>query len=365
MSFISLYPPVIQNTGQKSKYPSSRSRVVILLGMHRSGTSLITRGLSACGLELGTNLIGATPFNTKGHWEDRTIYEINERVMELCRAPWDNLKDIPEDFLLREEAQPVFNQACSYIRANFSGYQQWAFKDPRTSRTLPFWQRVFQKCGVKVSYVFVIRNPRSVAESLERFNGAPMANKLPHHAFALWVSYLAPHFQRLLTEQVAIIDYDDFLETPEQSLRQVAQLLSLDLDDQPLRDYATHFVDEQLRHTLFDEAIDETTPYPVELAMKAYSLIKRHIVQNQLRFSEEAKVSWKRQIRLLTKFLEMKKSEEQLHLEKQQLLLQIKSLENEVKYLQDVKKSAEKWQLSLLKRWLHRWHAPKRPIPSS
>ncbi len=351
------------STVQKSQQakPLARNRVIVVLGMHRSGTSLITRGLAACGLELGTNLIGESPFNPRGHWEDRTIYEINEKIFSVCQTPWHDLNTMPDSFVTSPEAGPLLAEACDYVQATFGSCKQWAFKDPRTLRTLPFWRAVLSRCEMDISYVFTIRNPRSVASSLENFDRRLMTEKpCPHQAYSLWLSYLAPHFHQLLGEQIAIIDYDEFMQSPDVSLRKIAAILDLPITDKgaAIADFATHFVDDGLRHTQFDEVIDETTPYPEALSVDIYSLIKQHAIHQRLRMSDEAfTIAWKRMARSVFAYLRSKQYEEQL-------LHKIDCLNDEIRYLNEVKKSAEDWQLSLVNRWTHRWRPPRRPNPA-
>lgn len=58
-----------------------KRRLVIVLGMHRSGTSALSRSLMALGLSLGQSLLDPQPDNPLGYWEDREIVAINEEVL--------------------------------------------------------------------------------------------------------------------------------------------------------------------------------------------------------------------------------------------------------------------------------------------
>ena len=101
------------------------SRAIVVIGMHRSGTSAVARGLAALGVDLGDDFLDAQPENPTGYWEDRGIVELNERVLRRIGLKWDDSATI--DLLrfsgwrmwrLRREAQPcsarpVLRIACS------------------------------------------------------------------------------------------------------------------------------------------------------------------------------------------------------------------------------------------------------------
>ena len=66
----------------------NNNRLVVVLGMHRSGTSVIARGLQVMGVELGNNLMQANEYNTKGFWEDMDIYTLNEEMLNSLNKAW-------------------------------------------------------------------------------------------------------------------------------------------------------------------------------------------------------------------------------------------------------------------------------------
>ena len=67
---------------QKMKKKVNQQRLIVVLGMHRSGTSAITKSLELLGVGLGSELHPAGFDNPKGFWEDRDCLEINERLLK-------------------------------------------------------------------------------------------------------------------------------------------------------------------------------------------------------------------------------------------------------------------------------------------
>src|SRR5688572_29093711 len=71
------------------KSPDTNKRLIITLGMHRSGTSVVTRGLQVLGVSLGDNLMA--PFegnNDKGFWEDNDINKLNIEMLNTLGSDW-------------------------------------------------------------------------------------------------------------------------------------------------------------------------------------------------------------------------------------------------------------------------------------
>jgi len=69
------------------------SRAIVVVGMHRSGTSAVARALAALSVYLGDNFLDAQPENPTGYWEDRGIVELNERVLKSLQLTWDEKKN--------------------------------------------------------------------------------------------------------------------------------------------------------------------------------------------------------------------------------------------------------------------------------
>lgn len=74
------------------------SQGLLVLGMHRSGTSVLARVLGLCGADLGTRLIGASAGNEDGHWEDAFAVEIHDRLLAAFGAGWDDPLALPGDW---------------------------------------------------------------------------------------------------------------------------------------------------------------------------------------------------------------------------------------------------------------------------
>ncbi len=137
---------------------------VFIMGMHRSGTSLVTGLLYHCGLYLGNNLLMHARDNPKGHFEDRKFININNTLLLSNGGHW---KRPPEKIM----ANPQVVQKAKRFLSSWPRDRIVGFKDPRICLTFPFWHRLIDSEPIKV--VFVHRPAPEIASSLKKRNGMP------------------------------------------------------------------------------------------------------------------------------------------------------------------------------------------------
>ncbi|MEO6543521.1 MAG: hypothetical protein ABIP05_05680, partial [Nitrospiraceae bacterium] len=115
-------------------------RLVVVLGMHRSGTSAITRGLQALNVNLGEQLMAPEANNNdKGFFEDIEVNRLNIDLLNAIDSDWDAFSVIPATALIQERLAPYKLRAIKLIRSKV-GERPFGLKDPRIARLLPFWQ---------------------------------------------------------------------------------------------------------------------------------------------------------------------------------------------------------------------------------
>jgi len=142
------------------------SHAVLVLGMHRSGTSAATGALVLRGAWPGEDLMPATPENPKGYWENMGIVTIHEQLLTALGHAWDDLRPLPDGWLHQEAATIARNQLRTLITTELMQHPTWAVKDPRLCRLLPLWQPLLEELGIAASALIVVRDPREVAASL-------------------------------------------------------------------------------------------------------------------------------------------------------------------------------------------------------
>lgn len=128
---------------------------VIVLGMHRSGTSLLTGRLEAAGLFLGKVNVKA-PHNLKGNRENPTLRIYHDKMLKARGLDWKTPPEGPIDWTPEEVAD------VEEILANYAQQPLWGFKDPRTIWFLDHYLARFPEAKL----IGTVRHPESVATSL-------------------------------------------------------------------------------------------------------------------------------------------------------------------------------------------------------
>ena len=225
-----------------------RKTVIAVIGMHRSGTSALTRGLQVMGIALGENLLAPVEGdNPKGFWEDVDLYELNREMLSALGMRWDHLTGITSEQVTRLVAWGFVEKANALLKKKTEKSPAFGFKDPRVAKLFPFWHRVLKRSGFDVHYVFVLRNPLSVAQSLGK-----RGRMDPVRAYYLWLGHVIPPLRVLLNEPVWMVDYDRLIAEPSAELRGIATALGYQIDTGELEVYQNEFLDPTLRHTRFE-----------------------------------------------------------------------------------------------------------------
>ena len=165
----------------RSSEKEVESRVVCIVGMHRSGTSMVTRLLNLCGLDLGPDqdLLGPDKGNPLGHFEHKGFKILDESLLAHFGGSTDNPPDLKPNWQDDSSLQAVFEEA-RFLLATFKGKTVWGWKEPRTTLLIPFWRRLLPHAR----FVICIRNPLEVARSIAERDGMPLEK-----GFYLWNRY--------------------------------------------------------------------------------------------------------------------------------------------------------------------------------
>ncbi len=229
---------------------NNRIQPVIVLGMHRSGTSLISEILTEIGIFIGDDL--------NIHNESKSILKINQFIFSFAHAYWDYPLNIEP--LYRDEVG--CNKIIEYIndtientsfKKEFFGKQKkaynknnliWGWKEPRTTTTFPLWYRLFPDA----KFIFIHRNGIDVAQSLyirEKERQGKIYNRIHslkcldiEGAFKLWEEY-NQFFEKnksiICEENLTVFSYEEFLEKPEIMLRKLSDFIETPIDNNSIK----------------------------------------------------------------------------------------------------------------------------------
>jgi hypothetical protein len=229
-----------------NKMPTRRDTLLVVLGMHRSGTSVTTRALEAMGAEFGDKLLPPLEgINDKGFFEDIDVNRINIDVMAAAGAAWHTAGPIDLDAIDEGTIAHQRETAIELLRDKTKG-KIFAVKDPRMARLLPFWETVFDRLDLDVAYIIAIRNPISVCRSLQIWNKFS-----EEKCYLLWLAHVVPALRATEHKRRTLVDYDQLLDEPVAQLSRMANDLSLSLDANRASNFESDFLDGPLRHTRY------------------------------------------------------------------------------------------------------------------
>lgn len=228
----------------------SSLRGVVVLGMHRSGTSAATRLVNVLGpATCRPEEMVRGPWNPSGHFESRSLMQLNNAILRQMGCTWWSP---PPDGAQYDAVAARITTTHAQARRTFRRVHRdvpWVWKDPRASVLLPFWRRVL---GRRVAAVIVYRNPLEVAASMQSRDDTPIS-----FGVALWERYnrlLLAHSQGM---PVLVSRYDDVMRDPGgwcQSMRVFLVELGMRLPPRFDLDTARDSVRPELRHSTASRA---------------------------------------------------------------------------------------------------------------
>lgn len=198
--------------------PVSDKSAFLTVGMHRSGTSALSRSLNLLGAKISQNLIPPNDFNKSGYWESQPIVEYNDRLLKKYQRHWSDPKPMPQFWQDANSFGVDVVEATELLQKEFNAPCRLVIKDPRLSRLLPVWHKALTNFGSPPVCIIACRNPLEVHRSLQT------RNKMSHeHAYHLWFTYMleAEYHSRGLPR--AIVHYDALLENWRETLQQALQ----------------------------------------------------------------------------------------------------------------------------------------------
>lgn len=216
---------------------------VCVLGMHRSGTSVVARLLNLLGVYLGPDDLIARPGadNPRGYWEHQAFVAINDEILARFGGRWDIPPALAPDWPHDPRIADLRDRAATLLATVFAHQPLWGWKDPRTCLTLPFWQDLIGP----MRYVHCVRNPRAVAASLAQRNAIAMPE-----ADGLWLLYSRASLEATAGQSQIFVCYEDVLADGAAALERLAAFVDHPsrADDPAVRGATAAFLADELCH---------------------------------------------------------------------------------------------------------------------
>ncbi len=235
-------------------------RPIAITGMHRTGTSMVTRALHDSGLHLlgagADAFIDAAEDNPEGFWENAAIVACNDDLLEATGGAWDNPPSLPpqgaDDPRVAHLVDAAHEALAGLRELGQKELGTWGFKDPRTSLTAPFWMDL----EPDLQFMICVRHPIEVALSLKRRNQNSYSLGL-----SLWEKYYATLVETVPRERRLVTHYDAFFADPAGELARLCDFAGLDPAEPRVR--------ADLRHHDIDVGLVDAGASPALVALYA------------------------------------------------------------------------------------------------
>ena len=131
---------------------------IVVLGMHRSGTSALARVVNLLGAALPSALLPPAPGNEKGHWEPAKVAALHDEILASVGSQWHAPTGPAEIWFLSPQANAYVARIKEAILSEYGEAPLFVVKDPRLSLLFPLWSRAFAELGIACKAIVAIRN---------------------------------------------------------------------------------------------------------------------------------------------------------------------------------------------------------------
>jgi hypothetical protein len=187
--------------------------IVIVAGMHRSGTSVVTNALSLLGADLPLRLMRPGKNNPIGFFEPQVIVDLHDQVLAAAGSSWSDWRKFPDDWFGSEECERLRERIIAAFHSDFGDSRLALIKDPRLCRILPLWQSIFEQMNWRAYYVLPYRNPIEVVQSLAARNHFGI-----HRCHIILLRHLLDVELATRRQKRTFVRYEDLLVNPSSTI---------------------------------------------------------------------------------------------------------------------------------------------------
>jgi hypothetical protein len=222
-----------------------KKTAIIVLGMHRSGTSLLSGCLHLLGVNLGKTLVPPDKSDEAGYFENQGIVLIHDILFRDLGCRWDMIGNLPDGWLDGKAALQAEKKLMSLIERELLGDRPWAVKDPRICRLMPLWKRILDRMKILPSFVVLVRHPFEVAKSLEKRDQSDLMK-----GHLLWMVHYRDALNVCLEYSPVMVTYDQLLADPLSTLQRISRVLDIPFPKDIQSHYPSiiNFVRPELKH---------------------------------------------------------------------------------------------------------------------
>lgn len=223
--------------------------IIIIAGMHRSGTSVVSRLLNLLGMGVGENLVPADENeNSEGYWEDKRIVQYHEAIHHGCfHMRSDDIALFEANWQDRHDVEFLAPQLEAVIAEGIKENKLWGVKDPRVCRLLPAWQPVMKSLNVKPHYVIPFRHPAEVVASLQKRHPGLYSDD---HRYWWWLLHVLDAEKFTRGSPRVAVNYHTVLKDWQGSMQAVQKALHVPWEHEPkdIKKEVGQFIKPHMKH---------------------------------------------------------------------------------------------------------------------
>lgn len=199
-----------------------RRRMMVVLGMHRSGTSAVAGTLAQLGVDFSERLIAPAQDNPKGFFEHADIWQQDHDILAALGSEWDDPLPLPEGWQDAPEVRAAAAPIDAILRRDFGTSTLAGIKDPRMCRLMPVWREWLAYEGMTPLVVLVVRQPVDVVASL-----AKRDHLSAEQAAWVWLRHMLEAEAATRDLPRVVVSYERLLQDWRAELARVADVLDV------------------------------------------------------------------------------------------------------------------------------------------
>jgi hypothetical protein len=196
---------------------------LMVLGMHRSGTSALAGVFQLLGVAPPKNLVPADESNRTGYWEPLHLALLNEQLLLELGSRWDDWRPVRVEELSASRLRFYRDEIARLVDGEYGGMPMIMLKEPRISRIVPVYQQLLTSLRYKTDYITITRNPLSVAKSLAKRDGMDSG-----FASLVWLNYVLASERSTRNSPRVFLSYESMVRDFGPALEKISERFSIE-----------------------------------------------------------------------------------------------------------------------------------------
>ncbi|MFZ2727423.1 MAG: hypothetical protein WAX77_14305 [Methylococcaceae bacterium] len=232
----------------QAKHQAPQKQAILILGMHRSGTSVLTRIINLLGADIAHDLMENNFANETGYWESIELAKIHDDILASFNSSWDDI--LPNTLYLQKENTNYYKTLLNdYLLKTFSQSNFFVIKDPRLCKLIPLWLEVLAQSNIGVKVIIPFRNPLEVAGSLQKRDGFSTEK-----SFLMWLRHILEVEQHTRGLKRCFINYVQLLNNHQQVIEAITKQCAIQwpYEIESVLNQVNQFIDPSHYHQRID-----------------------------------------------------------------------------------------------------------------